>query len=81
MDHLDQGGILLGEGFQEVRVVGVQLRRQIRVANLEADGESTVALQQTALLAALQHLVAFGFSGTEDVTQFDRSTALHLLHG
>lgn len=71
MDHLDQGGILLGEGFQEVRVVGVQLRRQIRVANLEADGEPAIALQQTALLAALQRLVAFGFGGTEDVTQFD----------
>lgn len=81
MDHLDQGGILFGEGFQEVRVVGVQLRRQIRVADLEPDGEPAVALQQTALLAAFQHLVAFGFSGTEDVTQFDRSTALHLLHG
>lgn len=68
MDHLDQGGILLGEGFQEVRVVGVQLRRQIRVADLEPDGEAAVALQQTALLAALQRLVAFGLGGTEDVT-------------
>lgn len=68
MDHLNQGGILLGEGFQEVRVVGVQLRRQIRVADLEPDGEPAVALQQTALLAALQRLVAFGLGGTEDVT-------------
>lgn len=42
VDHLDQSGILLGKGLEEVRIVGLQLGRQVRVADLESDGEPTV---------------------------------------
>lgn len=80
VDHLDQSGILLGEGFEEVRIVGLQLGRQVRIADLEPDGEPTVALQQTALVAALQGSVALGLAGPEDVAQLDRTATLHLLH-
>lgn len=81
MDHFDQCGILLGEGFQEVRIVGLQLGRQVRVANLQTDGEPTVALQKATFVAAFQGFVAFGLAGAENVAEFDRSSPLHFLHG
>lgn len=81
VDHLDQGGILFGVGFQKFGIVGLQLGRQVRVANLKAYCEAAVALQRAAFVAAFQGLITFRLAGTQDVTQFDRSAALHLLHG
>lgn len=81
VNHLDEGGVLFGERPQELRVVGLQLGGQVRVADLEADRQAPVALQRAALVAALQGLVAFGFAGAENVAQFDGASALHLLHG
>lgn len=81
MDHLDQGGILFGVGFQEIGIIGLQLGRQVRVANLEADCEAAVAFQCAAFVTAFQGLITFRLARAQDVTQFDRSAALHLLHG
>lgn len=81
MDHLDQVRVLFGVGFQKVGIVGLQLGRQVRVANLEPYGEAAIALQRAAFVVAFQSLVTFRFTRAQDVAQFDRSAALHLLHG
>lgn len=80
VDHLDQGGILFGVRPQELGIVGLQLGRQIRVADLQADRESAVALQRAALVAAFKGFVTLRLSGPKDVAQLDRSAALHFLH-
>lgn len=67
VDHLDEGGVLFGVRPQELRVVGLQLGGQVRVADLEADRQAPVAFQRAALVAALEGFVAFGFAGAEDV--------------
>lgn len=54
VDHLDQGRVLFGVRPQELGVVGLQLGRQVRVADLQSDGEPAVALQRAALVVAFQ---------------------------
>lgn len=80
VDHLDQGGVLFGVRPQELGVVGLQLGRQVRVADLQSDGEPAVALQRAALVVAFQGLVTLRLSRAQDVAQLDGSTALHFLH-
>lgn len=81
MDHLDQVGILFGVGFQKIGIVGLQLGRQVRVANLQPYCEAAVTLQRAAFVVAFQGLVTFRLASAQDVAQFDRPTTLHLLHG
>lgn len=80
VDHLDQRGVLFGVRAQELGIVGLQLGREVRIADLEADRETAIAFQHAALLVALQGLITLRFPRPEDIAQLDRTTALHFLH-
>lgn len=80
VDHLDQGLILFGVRPQELGIVGLQLGRQVRVADLQTDGQPPVTLQRATLVAALQRFVTLRLGRPEDVAQLDRSAPLHFLH-
>lgn len=80
VDHLDQGGVLLGVRPQELGIVGLQLGREVRIADLEAYRQAAVALQRAALVVAFQGLITLRLPRPEDITQLDRPSALHFLH-
>lgn len=80
VDHLDQGRILLGVRSQELGVVGLQLGRKVRVANLQTDGQPPVAFQRAALVVALQGFITLRLRRSQNVTQFDGTASLHFLH-
>lgn len=61
VDHLDQGRVLLGERLQKFRIIGLQFRGEVRVANLETNSKPPVAFQSLALVVAVQSFVVFRF--------------------
>lgn len=58
VDTLCQLWIPLGKATCKLRVLGERLELRLRIARLQTNGQTTIALQQTALVIAVQPVKA-----------------------
>lgn len=54
VDTLRQLWIALGKAACKLRVLGERLELRLRIARLQTNGQTTIALQQTTLIVAVQ---------------------------
>lgn len=69
MDHLDESRILLHPLDQVIGILGVQLRAQVGIANLQTNRHSTVPLEDSTAIVALNLLGGGPFDRGENVLQ------------
>lgn len=62
VDTLCQLWIPLGKAACKLRVLGERLELRLRIARLQTNGQTTIALQQTALVIAVQPVKAISNS-------------------